>query len=57
MEKEFDDLVYEAWRRGRNPDLVSADRYDDRRAQGYYPDEITLDMVLPKRKKREDEEE
>ena len=50
MEKEFYDLVYEAWMSGRNPDVVSEDRYDDLRAAGYYPDEISLGDVLPKKK-------
>jgi len=52
----FGDLVYDAWRRGRNPDAVSRDRYDDRRSQGFYPEEITLDDVCPKRKQEEAEE-
>ena len=42
----FGDLVYDAWRFGKNPDRVSEDRYEDRRAQGYYPDEITLKDVI-----------
>ena len=48
MDKEFYDLVYDAWIRGKDPDAVSIDRYDDRLADGYYPEEITLDMVYPK---------
>lgn len=47
-DKEFYDLCYEAWRNGKNPDAVSIDRYDARLADGYSPDEITLDMVYPK---------
>lgn len=46
--KRFYDLVYDAWRSGRNPDSVSRDWFDDFRAQGYYPDEISLEMVYPK---------
>ena len=46
-EKRFGDLVYDAWRAGKNPDSVSRDRYDDRLAEGYYPDEISLKDVLP----------
>jgi len=37
-------------------DAVSRDRYDDRRSQGFYPEEITLDDVCPKRKQEEAEE-
>lgn len=47
-EKEFYDLVYDAWMCGKNPDSVSTDRYDNLRNDGYYPDEISLNMVLPK---------
>jgi len=50
MDKKFYDLVYEAWMEGKDPDAVSIDRYDDKRADGYYPDEITLDMVYPRNK-------
>jgi len=53
----FGDLVYDAWISGRNPDAVSWDRYDNRRSQGLYPDEIMLDDVCPKRKQEEDEKE
>ena len=49
----FADLCDEAWRRGRNPDAVSRDRFDDRLAAGFWPDEISLDMVLPPKRKRE----
>ena len=45
----FDDLVYEAWRSGRNSDLVSEDRFDQMLDQGFYPDEIELKDVYPKR--------
>lgn len=47
MEDEFYDLVYDAWRQGKNPDLVSEDLYDDMRSQGYYPDEISVKDVYP----------
>ena len=46
--KEFYDLVYDAWMQGKDPDMVSENRYDDLRSQGYYPDEISLNMVSPK---------
>jgi len=49
MDKEFHNLEYEAWRFGKNPDSLNPDRYDDLRSRGYYPDEISLDMMLPKR--------
>jgi len=52
MEDEFYDLVYEAWRRGKDSDAVSMDSYDDYRDRGYYPDEISLDMVYPKSNNR-----
>lgn len=51
----YGDLVYDAWRSGRNPDAVSRDRFDDRLADGYYPDEISLEMVLPRRQRPEDQ--
>jgi hypothetical protein len=53
----FGDLVYDAWRDGRDSDAVSRDRLDDRLAQGYYPDEVSLDMVLPRQQKQEEQEE
>ena len=49
MDSEFYDLVYEAWRNGRNPDAVREDRFDDYLACGYLPDEISLNMILPPR--------
>ena len=55
-EIRFYDLVYDAWRSGRNPDAIDRDRYDDKRAMGFYPDEITLDDVCPKRKQEEAED-
>lgn len=48
MDDEFYDLVYDAWRREKDPDLVSEDSYEYMRAQGYYPDEISLEDVYPK---------
>jgi hypothetical protein len=56
MDDEFYDLCYEAWCRGRNPDSVSIDQYDACLADGYYPDEITLDMVYPKPKEDDAED-
>ena len=43
----FYDLVYEAYRQGKDSDAVDRDRFDDMRASGYYPDEITLRDVMP----------
>jgi len=48
MEKDFYDLVYDAWMSGKNPDMVSEDRYDDMRSQEYYPDEISIRDVYPR---------
>lgn len=50
---DFYDLVYREWKRGHNPDDISADRYGDHLARGYYPDEITLDMMCPHKPKEE----
>ena len=55
-DSEFYDLVYEAWCRGRNPDEVSEDRYDDMIDRGYCPDEIRLSDVLPSFKREDDDE-
>jgi len=46
MDDEFYDICYDAWRSGKNPDNVSEDKWDYYRAEGYYPDEITLGMML-----------
>jgi len=43
----FYDLVYDAWRSGRDSDAVSWDRYDSMLARGYAPEEISLSDVLP----------
>ncbi len=51
----FNDLVYDAWRAGRNPDAVDRDRYDYRLCQGYYPDEISLNDVMPGKARGGDE--
>jgi len=47
MEDEFYDNVYDAWRSGYNPDLVSEDLWDDFLSQGYHPDEISWKMIYP----------
>ena len=54
--KRFYDLVYDAWLRGRNSDAVSIDRFDDRLIEGYPPEEITLNMIYPRRPKEDDGE-
>ena len=54
-DRRFHDLVYEAWRRGMNPDLVDKDAYDAATCNGYYPDEIVLDMVYPRAAKADDQ--
>lgn len=41
MSNDFYDKVYDAYRAGRNPDLVSVDKYDMMLAKGFYPDEIS----------------
>lgn len=51
----FYDCCYEEWRRGHNPDDLSMDRWDDLRAQGYYPDEISTDMLCPHKERGDDE--
>ena len=50
----FGDLVYEAWRSGRNSDLVSEDRYDQMLDEGFYPDEIELKHIYPTKRGEED---
>lgn len=46
MDSEFYDRCYESWCRGKSADL-DYDKWDHYRAQGFYPDEITVDMMLP----------
>ena len=51
MSKDYYDAVYEAWRSGRNPDRVDADRMDYDRALGYDADERIsreLKRITPK---------
>ena len=48
------DLYYEAWRTGRNPDLVSDDDYYYRRSRGFHPDEIGLRDVYPDEEERDE---
>ena len=56
-EKErFDDLCYEAWASGRNPDDVSRDGFDSYIYKGCDFEDISLDMVLPKLSKEKKEE-
>lgn len=46
---DFYDACYEAWRSGRNPDLVSEDKFDDMLSKGYPSDEITWQDCYPNR--------
>ena len=55
MSENFYDKVYDAWRSGYNPDLVSEDLYDDYLSQGFEPDEISWKMVYPKPKQKHPE--
>ena len=45
--KAFFDLTYDAWRSGRNPDALSRDDFSGFMADGYAPEEITLNMMIP----------
>lgn len=54
MDKEFYDRCYDAWASGKSADL-DYDRWDNFRAQGYYPDEITVGMMCPRRHEPEPE--
>ena len=47
MDDDFYDKVYDAWRSGYNPDMVSEDLYDDYISQGYHPDEISWKNIYP----------
>ena len=49
-QEAFYDLVYDAWRSGKNPDAVNEDRFDYFLYQGYESEEISLNMMLPQRK-------
>jgi len=46
-QEDFYDLVYDAWRNGKDPDAVNMDAFDDYLGKGYPSDEITVDMVYP----------
>jgi len=54
MDKEFYDLCYEAWCKGKNPDAVSEEAYEMCKDRGFYPDEITLRDVYPPERKRDE---
>lgn len=54
-DKEFYDNVYDAWRSGYNPDMVSEDLYDDYLSRGYKPDEISRKNIYPDEVGRERE--
>jgi hypothetical protein len=54
-EDAFSELVYEAWMTGRNPDMVSRDNFNYARSRGFYPDEISLNSIYPKRHNESEE--
>ena len=49
MDKEYWDLVHEAYMTGRNPDNVSEEAYEICKDKGFYPDEIKLKDICPER--------
>lgn len=55
-ERDFYDLCYDAWRNGRNPDMVDRDRYDARIAQGYEAEEISWRDCYPNRGESQESE-
>lgn len=46
-DRAFYDAVYDAWRSGRNPDLVDRDRFDYCLVRGAYPEEISWKDCYP----------
>ena len=46
-ERDFYDRCYDAWREGRNPDMVSWDTYDMLRASGAEEQDITWRDCYP----------
>ena len=38
---DFYDKCYDAWRDGKNPDMVNDEKYERKIDQGYYPDEFS----------------
>lgn len=55
--KRLGDLQYDAWMNGRDPDAVDPDKYDHYRSQGFYPEEISLNMMVPPRQREEPEDD
>lgn len=55
-ESDFYDKCYDAWRSGRNPDMVSRDRYDYLMCSGFVEDEISWRDCYPNRGRSEQEE-
>ena len=50
MDKEYYDLQYDAGEAGRDPDAITIDTYEYLKSQGFYPDEITVEMMIPYRR-------
>jgi len=49
MDNDFYDKVYDAYRNGKDPDLVSEDAYDIMLDRGFSPDEISWRDCYPNR--------
>lgn len=52
-DKYWGDVIYETWRSGGNPDLVSDDCVEECRAEYFYPDECAEQEVRRQRRIRE----
>jgi len=48
--RHFNDLWYDTWRSGQDPDRLSEDRYDAMLSKGFYPEDISVkDIYLKER--------
>lgn len=52
-QEAFYELVYDAWRSGKDPDAIDGDRFDYFLSQGCEAEEISLSMMLPQRRQDE----
>ena len=52
-DKEFYDLCYDAWREGRNPDMVNRDTYETMK---YYDIELSWRDCYPNRGRPQEQE-